>query len=755
LCATKKGSMGKSLIIVESPAKARTITKFLGKDFVVKASVGHIKDLPKTKLGVDIEHGFEPHYIMIRGKKKIITELKKAGKAATEIYLAPDPDREGEAIAWHIAEVLADTKKNIYRVLIHEITPRAVADALKNHRELQESLYRAQQARRILDRLVGYKISPLLWQKVKRGLSAGRVQSVALRLICDREREIKAFNPQEYWSITARLQHPQKPPAFEAKLTQIKEQKIQISNEEEAKKITDGLLGKQFVVADIAKKEKKRNPSPPFITSTLQQEASRKLRFSAKKTMFIAQQLYEGIDLGEWGRVGLITYMRTDSVRLSQDAIKEVRDLIRKQFGEEYLPDKPHLYKSRASAQEAHEAIRPTSLDMPPKKVKEFLTTDQRSLYKLIWDRFLACQMRPAILDQTTIKIKADDHLFVATGSVMKFTGFTAVYVEGKDTQEGEEEEGVLPALNPGDILQLLDIVPKQHFTQPPPRFTESTLVRELEEKGIGRPSTYATILSNIRDKRYVELIERKFHPTDLGFLVADLLTDNFPTIMDVGFTAHMEENLDKIEEEKVPWRQVLEEFYQPFEENLKKAEVNMRDVKAERTPTDIRCEQCGSVMEIRWGRFGKFLSCTAYPECKNAKMFRKDEEGKIMVEEPASVDERCPQCESPMVVKEGRYGKFLACSRYPDCKGTKSISIGVACPQPGCGGALVQRRTKKGRIFFGCNRYPDCRFALWERPVQKSCPQCGATFLVEKRTKEGVKLVCKQEGCDYQAVID
>jgi DNA topoisomerase-1 len=692
---------------------------------------------------------------MIRGKKKIITELKKAGKAATEIYLAPDPDREGEAIAWHIAEVLADKKKNIYRVLIHEITPRAVADALKNHRELQESLYRAQQARRILDRLVGYKISPLLWQKVKRGLSAGRVQSVALRLICDREREIKAFIPQEYWSITAQLQHPQKPPPFEAKLTQIKEQKIQINKEEEAKKITDSLRAKTFVVADIAKKEKKRHPSPPFITSTLQQEASRKLRFSAKKTMFIAQQLYEGIDLGEWGQVGLITYMRTDSVRLSQDAVKEVRELIQKQFGEEYLPDKPHLYKSRSSAQEAHEAIRPTSLDMPPEKVKGFLTPDQRSLYKLIWDRFLACQMRSAIFDQTTIKIKANDHLFIATGSVMKFAGFTAVYVEGKDTQEGGEEEGVLPSLNPGDIVELLDIIPKQHFTQPPARFTESTLVRELEEKGIGRPSTYASILSNIQDKRYVELIERKFHPTDLGVLVADILVDNFPSIMDVGFTAQMEENLDKIEDEKVPWRQVLEEFYRPFEENLKRAEANMRDVKSEKTPTDIRCDLCGSIMEIKWGKYGKFLSCTAYPECKNAKMFSRDEEGKIMVEEPPSVDEKCPQCESPMVVKEGRYGKFLACSRYPECKGTKSISTGVKCPQEGCEGSLVQRRTKKGRIFFGCNKYPDCRFALWEKPISRPCPQCGATFLAEKRRKEGVKLVCKKEGCDYEVAAD
>ncbi len=742
--------MGKSLIIVESPAKARTITKFLGKDFVVKASVGHIKDLPKTKLGVDIENGFEPHYVTIRGKKKIITELKKAGRAATEIYLAPDPDREGEAIAWHIAELFADKGKNIYRVLIHEITPRAVAEALKNHRDLQESLYRAQQARRILDRLVGYKISPLLWQKVKRGLSAGRVQSVALRLVCDREKEIREFIPQEYWSITAQLQHPQNPPPFEAKLTQIKGKKIQIENGEEAKKITDGLRGKPFVVEDIKKKEKKRNPSPPFITSTLQQEASRKLRFSAKKTMVIAQQLYEGIDLGDWGQVGLISYMRTDSVRLSQDAVKEVRELIRKQFSEEYLPEKPHFYKSRSSAQEAHEAVRPTSLDMPPEKIKEFLTSDQRSLYKLIWDRFLACQMRPAIFDQTTIQIKANDCLFSATGSIMKFPGFTAVYIEGKDTQDGEEE-GILPPLNPGDQLELLDLFPKQHFTQPPPRFTESTLVRELEEKGIGRPSTYATILSNIQEKRYVELIDRKFSPTDLGFLIATLLIDNFPSIMDVGFTARLEENLDKIEEKKVPWKQVLEEFYHPFEENLKRAEEHMRDVKSERMPTDIRCDQCGSIMEIKWGKYGKFLSCTAYPDCKNAKMFRKDEEGKIMVEEPPSVDEKCPQCDSPMLVKEGRYGRFLACSRYPDCKGTKSMSIGVGCPQEGCGGALVQRRTKKGRIFFGCNNYPNCRFALWERPIPQACPQCGAAFLVEKRRKDGVKLVCKQEGCDYQ----
>ncbi len=747
--------MGKSLVIVESPAKARTISKFLGKDFVVKASIGHIKDLPENKLGVDIENRFMPQYVVIKGKKKIIEELKRSSRDIKEIYLAPDPDREGEAIAWHIAEELGDGGKRIYRVLIHEITPQAVIDAIKNPRELQENLYRAQQARRILDRLVGYKISPLLWQKVKRGLSAGRVQSVTLRLICDREREIKDFVPQEYWSITAQLQHPQKPPPFEARLTQIKGRKIKIGDEKGANEIINGLRGKRFVVEDVTKKEKKRYPPPPFITSTLQQEASRKLRFSAKKTMLIAQQLYEGIDLGKWGRVGLITYMRTDSFRLSQEALREAKELIRRRFGEDYLPAKPNLYKSRARAQEAHEAIRPTSLDLPAEKVKGYLTPDQWSLYKLIWERFLACQMRPALFDQTNIKIRAHDYLFLATGSVMKFSGFTAVYLEGRDDQEGEEEEGILPPLNSGEELELLALLPKQHFTQPPPRFTESTLVKELEEKGIGRPSTYATILSTVQEKRYIKFIERKFHPTELGLLVADLLTDNFPTIMDIGFTAQMEQNLDKIEEEEVPWVKVLEEFYSSFEKNLKKAEKKMRDVKREKTPTEIICDQCGSMMEIRWGKYGKFLSCSAYPKCKNAKMLSRDGEGKVMVQEAQSVDERCPLCGSSMLIKEGKYGKFMACSKYPDCKGTKSLGTGVKCPQQGCGGELVQRRTKKGRIFYSCNDYPQCRFALWEKPIPRPCPQCGAPFLVERRTKRGAKIVCKEEKCDYQEEAD
>jgi len=743
--------VGKSLVIVESPAKARTINKFLGKDFVVKASVGHIKDLPENRLGVDIKGGFKPQYVVIKGKKKIIEELKRASRDTKEIYLAPDPDREGEAIAWHIAEELGDRGRKIYRALIHEITPQAVIEAIKNPRQLQESLYRAQQARRILDRLVGYKISPLLWQKVRRGLSAGRVQSVALKLICDRERQIRDFVPQEYWTITAQLQQPDKPPPFEARLTQIKGKKANIGSEKEAREITDSLRGRRFVVEEVLKKEKKRYPSAPFITSTLQQEASRKLRFSAKKTMLIAQQLYEGIDLGQWGRVGLITYMRTDSVRLSQQALSNVRELIRREFGKEFLPPKPNVYKSRPGAQEAHEAIRPTSLELSPEKVRDYLRPDQWSLYKLIWERFIASQMRPALFDQTTIKIRADGHLFLATGSIMKFAGFTAIYVEGKDDQEGEEEGGILPPLNPGEELELVDLVSKQHFTQPPPRFTESTLVKELEEKGIGRPSTYATILSTILDKRYVKLVERRFHPTELGFLVADLLTENFPTIMDVGFTAKMEEDLDKIEEEKVPWIKVLEGFYATFEKNLKRAEGKMRDVKRERVPTEIICDRCGSKMEIRWGKYGEFLSCSAYPECKNAKMFSRDEEGKIKVHEAKLADENCPLCGSPMVVKEGKFGEFLACSRYPECKGTKPLGTGVKCPQHGCGGELVQKRTKRGRVFYSCSNYPQCRFALWEKPIPRPCPQCGAPFLVEKATKRGTVIVCRETECDYK----
>ena len=737
--------MGKSLLIVESPAKARTIHKILGKEFMVKASVGHIKDLPENRLGVDIKRNFTPQYVIIKGKEKVIRELKALSRKAERIYLAPDPDREGEAIAWHIAEEVGDGKE-IHRLLIHEVTPRGIREALKNPRELQESLYRAQQARRILDRLVGYKLSPLLWQKVKRGLSAGRVQSVALRLICEREKEIRDFVPQEYWSITAELRHPSSTSPFEARLTRIQGKKAEIPDGGRAQAIISSLRGERFIVERVQRKERRRNPPPPFITSTLQQEASRRLRFSVKKTMAIAQQLYEGVELGELGRVGLITYMRTDSVRIAPEAIEGVRKAIVRLFGEDYLPKGPNRFRSRKGAQEAHEAIRPASFDLPPEKVKPHLSRDQFLLYKLIWDRFLACQMKEALIDQTTVEIKAGECLFTATGHLLKFPGFLIVYEEkGED-----EEEGILPPMKEGDELELIELVPKQHFTQPPPRYTESSLVKELEEKGIGRPSTYATIITTLLERGYVELKDRKFHPTSLGLLVSELLVESFPAIMDVGFTARMEEKLDDIEAERVSWTEVLEEFYRSFSQDLQKAEREMREVRKERIPTDIRCELCGSPMEIRWGKYGEFLSCSAFPQCKNAKMFVRDEEGRIRIVKE-STDERCPKCGGPMVVKEGKFGRFLACERYPECDGTKPLGTGVKCPVEGCGGEIVERRTRKGRTFYGCSRYPECNFVLWQRPVPRPCPQCGSPYLLEARRRGKTLLICPDKGCGYE----
>ncbi|RLA78608.1 MAG: type I DNA topoisomerase [Deltaproteobacteria bacterium] len=737
---------GKPLIIVESPTKARTIGRIVGKDFLVEASVGHIKDLPERELGVDIEGGFVPRYVLIKGKEKVVRRLKKLSEASPRIYLASDPDREGEAIAWHIAEEIADGKE-VHRVLIHEITPRGVKEALDNPRGLQESLYRAQQARRILDRLVGYKISPLLWKKVKRGLSAGRVQSVALRLICEREREIEEFVPEEYWTITAELEHPSKPPPFKAKLSKKGDQKVEIRTEEEARAILEELQALKFVVHGVKKKERRRTPAPPFITSTLQQEASKRLRFSVKRTMVLAQQLYEGVALGELGHRGLITYMRTDSVRVAPEAIEAARNLIRELFGPEYLPSKPHPFKSRKGAQEAHEAIRPASLDLPPDKVRPYLTQDQYALYKLIWDRFLASQMAQARLEQMTVEVRAGEFLFNATGTVVKFPGFLVLWRE-----EEEEEDGFgLPELQVGEALKVREIVRKQHFTQPPARYTESSLVKELEEKGIGRPSTYATIITTLQERGYVVLKDRKFHPTELGRLVSELLVANFPGIMDVGFTAQMEEKLDQIEEGKILWREVLEEFYRSFSEELERASREMRDVKRERRLTDIICDRCGSPMEIRWGRYGEFLSCSAFPRCKNAKMFVRDEEGRIKVVEEERAGEDCPVCSSPMVIKRGRYGRFLACSRWPECDFTKPLTTGVKCPMEGCDGELVERRTKRGRIFYSCSRYPECRYTLSYRPLNEPCPSCGHPFLVEGR--KGV--FCPNDGCDYRRELE
>jgi DNA topoisomerase-1 len=603
----------KSLLIVESPTKVKTLSKFLGKNFTIKASVGHIKDLPKKELGVDVENNMSPTYVVIEGKEKVLKDLKKAAKSAENIYLGPDPDREGEAIAWHIAEELNGASKNVFRVEFNEITEKAVTEAIKHPRKIDMNLVDAQQARRVLDRLVGYKLSPLLWRKVRRGLSAGRVQSVAVRLVVDREKEIEAFNTVEYWSITAALEGNE-PPQFEAKLFSIDKKKISIENEAQATAILEDLQGKPLSVQKIDKKSRKRNPAPPFITSTLQQEASRKLRFTAKRTMLIAQQLYEGIELGDEGSVGLITYMRTDSVRVASEAQQEARSFVRGEFGNEYTPQKPPAYKSKKSAQEAHEAIRPTSLLRPPQAVKERMTRDQFRLYSLIWNRFIASQMSPAKLEQTSIDIAADNYIFRATGTIVQFPGFMKLYIESGDN--GSEEEGLLPKLSEGDELKVLGITPKQHFTQPPPRYSEATLVKELEAKGIGRPSTYATILSTIQDRKYTEKLEGRFKPTELGVVVSDMLVERFSELMDYNFTANMENNLDKIEDGGFKWGDIIMDFYKPFDTKLADAMENLGKVKPADIPTDKICPE-GHPMVIKWGRFGRFFACEKYPEHK------------------------------------------------------------------------------------------------------------------------------------------
>lgn len=743
--------MTKGMIVVESPTKVKTLQKFLGDDYIIKASVGHIKDLPEDELGVDIEKDFQPHYVIIPGKKKVLGELKKASQKVNHIYLAPDPDREGEAIAWHIAEEIGNQGKKVYRVLFNEITKNAVLEALKRPGKLQKSLYEAQQARRILDRLVGYQVSPILWEKVRRGLSAGRVQSVAVRIICEREREIEHFVPQEYWSLTVSLRGKDSPIPFDAKLVKWKGKKIHLSREPEAVAMKMRLETVPFVVSTIAEQEKRRHPLPPFITSRLQQEASRKLSFSPYKTMKIAQKLYEGVDLGEAGTVGLITYMRTDSPRVSTEALHQVREWIRGRFGESYLPSKPNLYKSRRGAQEAHEAIRPTSMELEPERVKPYLNKDEIALYKLIWDRFVASQMASAVFTQTTVEIKAGEAMFTATGSVPVFQGFMALYVESEDNHlsingSTEEEGKRLPRLSEGEVLELLGLTPKQHFTQPPPRFSEATLIKELEEKGIGRPSTYATILSTIKEKGYVGMEKGRFYPTELGYLVNDLLVVNFPDILNIEFTAMMEENLDKIEEGEKNWVETLKEFYAPFEKDLEMAKVSMRDVKREQIPTEAVCEKCGSKMVKRWGKRGYFLACSSFPKCRYTREAEENSGPK-----PVETDVKCERCGGPMVVKNGKFGRFLACSNYPACKYTQSFNTGVPCPQEGCEGMLVERRTRKGRTFYSCSSYPQCTFALWDRPIPERCPQCDAPFLIEKSGKGGAIKRCHRKECGYR----
>jgi len=853
--------MAEALVIVESPAKARTINKFLGRKYSVKASMGHVRDLPKRKLGVD-EEDFTPTYLVLPDKKKILTELKKAAKGAKAIYLASDPDREGEAICWHLMEELAkETKAEFHRVLFNEITKRAIQEAFEHPLEIDANKVAAQQARRILDRLVGYKISPLLWEKVRRGLSAGRVQSVALRIICEREQAIQAFETKEYWSVTARLSSADDPLVFPAKLVARDGKKIEIVSKDEVTSVLTGLgwettetrpsdndnsgtivVGTRpganavpFKVGTIQAREKKKNPLAPFITSKLQQDAARQLGFGVSKTMRLAQGLYEGKEIADAGTVGLITYMRTDSTRVSKDAIEAVRDLIGRSYGAESLPEKPRTYRVSKQSQEAHEAIRPTSMEYPPEVVKPHLGRDELRLYTLIWNRFVASQMKSALYDVTRADIEAGRYTFRATGSVLKFRGFLAVYHEAReedvqtrqdlvDDDAEEREERQLPPLKEGQALGPEELLPRQHFTQPPPRFSEATLVKELEENGIGRPSTYATILATIMDRDYVQKEKKRFFPTELGFLVNELMVASFGDIVDVGYTARMEEELDRIEEGELDWTDALREFQKKFEIDLERARVEMRDVKREAIPTDQTCEKCGKPMVLKWGRFGQFLACSAYPECKNtrdpgadvdsnnggrammpaaAKTARvktepnpieaeaepcescgkslvlrrgrfgpflacsgypdckttrkitKNSEGVAEAKPEKLLDEKCPRCSARLSIKQGRFGEFTACSSYPKCRYVKMKETGVSCPE--CGkGQIVERRSKRGKVFFGCSAYPDCTFVLWKRPVDKSCPECDRSYLVERVSKRsGRELVCDSENCDHKEAAD
>jgi DNA topoisomerase-1 len=817
--------LSKGLVIVESPAKAKTIQKYLGKGFTVEASLGHVKDLPKSTLGVDVDNDFETEYIVIPGKEKVLAKLKKLALSADSIYLAPDPDREGEAIAAHLAEELGegpkakkkkkkkdDEPERIRRVTFNEITQRAVKEAFEHPRAIDQHLVDAQQARRVLDRLVGYQVSPLLWDKVRRGLSAGRVQTVALRLIVEREREIKAFEKKEYWTIDAHLAAP-KPPAFDARFLGKGEEKIEVTTGEEAEKIRAALERADWLVRSVDRKERRRNATPPFTTSKLQQDSSRKLRFSVKRTMMIAQRLYEGVELGEEGLVGLITYMRTDSTRVSNEALAEVREYIKAQYGDEYLPQSPNTYKEKKEAQAAHEAIRPTSAMRHPDQIKQYLKEDEYKVYKLIWQRFVASQIVPAVFDQTTVDIDAksgaDVFWFRVTGSVMKFDGFLRVYEESKEGKDEEDEElkHKLPPLEAGQKLTLKALKPEQHFTEPPPRYNEASLVKELEERGIGRPSTYSAILSTIQERQYVQKVGGKFIPTEIGLVVTDLLVENFRDIFDVQYTARLEEELDEIEEGKEKWTDALAEFYKKFEKDLRYAAKHMENIKRMEKPTDEKCERCGSPLVIKWGkhgsfyacssydkedpnsctftkenpinlpdldsadlqettqeeycencgrvmvlkrgRFGQFMACTGYPDCKTT---RRLDQGKKVPDIP--LDELCPKCGRNMMIRHGRYGEFTACSGYPDCKFVKQNFIGVKCPL--CkDGDLVEKKARKGNTFFGCSNYPKCKFTSASKPIAEKCPSCGGEYLVEKTLKAGPVVACPNKECDYERAAE
>ena len=737
--------MAKKLIIVESPAKTKTLKGFLGSDYQVEASMGHVRDLPERKLSIDIEHDFAPTYVVIPERKEVVAKLRAAAKNASEVYLASDPDREGEAISWHLQEALGLT--NPRRIQFNVITKSAVQAALLNSRSIDMDRVNAQQARRELDRIVGYKISPILSKKVRPRLSAGRVQSVAVRLIADRERDILAFKPVEYWSMTASLTPDTAKNKFDATLTERDLKKLEISNKASADQILSDLDGAEYRVKSVKRSEKRRNPAPPFITSTLQQEASRKLGFDAKRTMRIAQQLYEGVEVPGEGHVGLITYMRTDSTRIADEAQQAARALIVETYGPKYAPSAPKQYKKAGAAQDAHEAVRPTDVTRLPERVVKSLNSDQQRLYKLIWQRFVASQMSPAVFDVVTVDISARNYTFRATGSTMKFDGFLRVYTEGKDDANKIEDEDKqpLPMLTEAQLLKLLTLIPKQHFTEPPPRFTEATLVKALEEKGIGRPSTYAAIIATIQDREYVELSEKRFRPTELGTTVNDLLVKHFPNILDIAFTAGMETQLDAVAEGKEDWVKMMRRWYDPFAESVTKAGVEMENLKVPPREAGQDCPTCGKPMVIRSSKYGEFISCSDYPKCKT-----------IVRPEGEKSEGECPKCGKPMLERAGRFGKFIACTDYPECKTTKQVAaLKVDVPCPKCGGEVVQKRSKKGATFFGCATYPVCDFVAWGKPLGRPCPKCQSP-LVENTFRGGrvSGIKCNNAECDYKEAL-
>lgn len=729
--------MAKDLVIVESPAKAKTINRYLGPDYIVKASLGHIRDLPKTKLGVDVQKGFAPEYKIIPIRRPVVDELKKAAKQCDRIMLAADPDREGEAICWHLSEVLKDENTQIVRLLLNEITRAGVTEALQDLHDLDTNKIKAQQTRRILDRLVGYGISPLLWRKIGRGLSAGRVQSIALRLICEREKEIKAFVAEEYWTITAHLEAAH-PPAFKAGLVKIEDEKIRIGKGDEAEAIVKEIEALPFVLKDVAIKEKTKNPPPPYITSTLQQESFRQLRFPVKKTMSVAQRLYEGLEIGERGLVGLITYMRTDSVRISDEALRKGREFISRTYTPEHLPPRPRVYKNKRKAQDAHEGIRPTSFDLPPDSVKPYLDSDSFRLYSMIWNRFIASQMSSARVEETEFDIRAGRYQFRAKGEVIKFDGFLAVL------PQTQKDEKILPKVDPGEELTLLELEPKQNFTQPPPRYTEGSLVKELESKGIGRPSTYAPIISTLLNRDYVTREKGRFIPRDLGLFVTDYLIERFPDLMQFEFTAQLEEKLDLISEGREDGQAYLASYHRLLEQDLEKAEQD-EGFKSTGIPMDESCPECGRQLVIKQGRYGRFKACSGYPDCTFKESLDK--------KETQVLEESCPECGSPLVLRKGRYGPFTACSNYPQCRyiKTEKKETGIACPE--CSGELLRRKTRKGKIFYGCSNYPKCKFASWDEPIKNHpCPECNRTFVLRKSPKKGSPyLYCSDKECSYR----